>query len=346
MGRRSLVLIIALALAAVSAFSVWQYLSTVESDARANVQEVVVYRAKEFIDTGTSVAEAEGLIQQSSALKESVVFEGSQIACAGPTDTSEAALDVCVSNPRLESILDPINVAAGPISAGQLITADMFIAPNLLSNIKLSESIPEGKVAISFRPSEEATVGGFVRPGDRVNLIASTSIDLTQSTALFQDPELRALLLGEDVLQKLTPVNTGTTGDTGATGDTGTTDVISQYARTFPGSIDFTQTVLQDIEVLAVGPDTRPSPLGTGLTPAGGQVVVLEVTPEQAEEIQFASQYTDVALSLIPSGENDNGQAKVYDPFTSNGVIVDDLFSLIDRIRLQFEEAGVLLGNG
>jgi Flp pilus assembly protein CpaB len=342
MGRRSLVLIIALALAAVSAFSVWQYLSTVESDARANVQEVIVYRATNLIDTGTSVAEAEGLIKESTALRESVVFDGSKIACAGPAAGSDAPLDVCVSNPRIDEILDQVNVAAGPISAGQLITSDMFVPPNLLSNIKLSESIPEGKVAISFRPNEENTVGGFIRPGDRVNLIASASIDLTQSTALFEDPALRSLLLGADVLQQVPTNTTDTTGtDTGQT-----TDVISQYAQTFPGSIDFTQTVLQDIEVLAVGPDTRPSPLGTGLTPAGAQIVVLEVTPEQAEEIQFASQYTEVALSLIPSGENDNGQSKVYDPFTSDGVIVDDLFSLIDRIRLQFEEAGVLLGNG
>jgi Flp pilus assembly protein CpaB len=342
MGRRSLVLIIALALAAVSAFSVWQYLSTVESDARANVQEVIVYRATEFIDTGTTAAEAKGLIKESSALVESVVFEGSQIACAGPTETSDAALNVCANNPRLESILDPINVAAGPISAGQLITADMFVAPNLLSDIKLSESIPEGKVAISFRPNEENTVGGFVRPGDRVNLIASASIDLTQSTSLFEDPELRSLLLGEAA----TAPTTTTVPPTVDQGATDQTDIIARYAQTFPGSIDFTQTVLQDLEVLAVGPDTRPSPLGTGLTPAGAQIVVLEVTPEQAEEIQFAAQYTDVALSLIPSGENESGQEKVYDPFTSDGVVVDDLFSLIERIRLQFEEAGVLLGNG
>jgi len=341
MGRRSLVLIIALALAAVSAFSVWQYLSTVESDARAEVQEVVVYRATEFIDTGTSVAEAEGLISESSALRETVVFEGSNIACDGPTDTSDAPLDVCAGNPRLESILDPINVAAGPISAGQLVTSDMFIPPNLLSNVKLSESIPEGKVAISFRPNEENTVGGFVRPGDRVNLIASASIDLTQSTALFEDPALRSLLLGDDVLEQIAQPEPGTDDGTGEAEP----DVIAQFAQTFPGSIDFTQTVLQDIEVLAVGADTRPSPLGTGLTPAGGQIVILEVTPEQAEEIEFASQYTNVSLSLIPSGENDNGQDKVYDPFTSDGVIVDDLFTLIDRIRLQFTEAGVLLGG-
>ena len=112
-------------------------------------------------------------------------------------------------------------------------------------------------------------------------------------------------------------------------------------AETLPGSVDFTQTVLQDVEVLAVGADTRPSPLGTGLEPAGSQIVVLEVTPEQAEKIEFARQYTSVALSLIPSGED-----TVYSPFDSRGIVIDDLFSLIDRIREQFEEAGVLLGNG
>ena len=66
----------------------------------------------------------------------------------------------------------------------------------------------------------------------------------------------------------------------------------------------------------------------------------LEVS-EQAEKIEFANQYTSVALALIPSGED-----TVYNSFESRGIIVDDLFSLVDRIREQFEEAGVLLGNG
>ena len=329
MGRRSLVLIVALALAAVSGFSVWQYLSNVEDEARSEVQEVIVYRATELIDTGTSVADIQPLLERSTALVEAVAFEGSQIVCEGPTESSDAPLDVCGRNPRLESVLDPINVAAGPISAGQLITSDMFIAPNLLSDVKLSESLAEGKVAISFRPSEENTVGGFVRPGDRVNLIASASIDLTQSTALFQDPELRQLLLGEDA-QTLTTQPPPGVGDEGATEQE---DVISRLAATLPGSIDFTQTILQDVKVFAVGPDTEPSPLGTGLEPAGGQIVVLEVTPEQAEEIEFASQYTNVSLSLIPSGENANGQEKIYNPITSDGVIVDDIFTLIDGVR-------------
>jgi Flp pilus assembly protein CpaB len=339
MGRRSLVLIIALALAAVSAFSVWQFLSTVEEEARAEVQEVVVYRATQLIETGTSAVEAETFIEQSTALMSNVAFEGSTIVCDGPAENSDAPLDVCGRNPRLDSVLDPINVAAGPISAGQLITSEMFVPPNLLTDIKLSESIPQGKVAVSFQPEAAAAAGGFVRPGDRVNLIASASIDLTQSTQLLQDPELRTLLLGEfgvDTTATAAPPAEG--DDTGATTET---DPVTRLAETLPGSVDFTQTVLQDVEVLAVGADTRPSPLGTGLEPAGSQIVVLEVTPEQAEKIEFARQYTSVALSLIPSGED-----TVYSPFDSRGIVIDDLFSLIDRIREQFEEAGVLLGNG
>ena len=338
MGKRSLVLIIALALAAVATFAVWQFLSTVEEEARAEVQEVVVYRATQLIETGTPVPEADDFIEESTELAPYVAFEGSQIVCTGPAEGSEAPVDICALNPRIESVLDPINVAAGPISAGQLITADMFVPPALLTDVKLSESIPQGKVAISFQPDAAATVGGFVRPGDRVNVLASSTIDLTQSTELLEDPELRKLLLGEAAVPSDTPPTAAPPAEEGGEEPF---DPVAALAETLPGSIDFTQTVLQDVEVLAVGADTRPSPLGTGLTPVGPQIVVLEVTPEQAEKIEFARQYTNVALSLIPSGDD-----TVYSQFDSRGIIVDDLFSLIDRIREQFEEAGVLLGNG
>jgi Flp pilus assembly protein CpaB len=232
-------------------------------------------------------------------------------------------------------------VAAGPISAGQLITSDLFLSPALLSDIKLSESIPQGKVAIAIQPDATSAVGGFVRPGDRVNLLASTSYDLSESIQLLQDPELRQLLLGESAVVQDVPAPPLTAEEGGEEGGEEQTDAVARLAETLPGTLDFTQTVLQDIEVLAVGPDTRPSPLGTGLLPAGAQIVVLEVTPEQAEKIEFASQYTSVSLSLIPSGDD-----KVYTAIESRGILVDDLFSLIERIRERFEEAGVLLGNG
>ncbi len=335
MGKRTLVLVVALGLAAVSAFAVWRYLSTVESDVRANIQEVRVWRATQLIETGTEGSAARDVIRESSELAEAVVFDGSTILCAGPVERANNDVDpaVCDPNPRdLDALLDG-SVAAGPISAGQVITSDMFVTPAELNSISLSESIAERKVAIAIRPEDVAAAGGFVRPGDRVNLLASANIDLGSSIALLKDPELRGLLIEAAT----TAQQTTTTAADGTATDT-TEDPITRLAESFPAQIKFTQTILQDLEVLAVGADTRPSPLGTGLEPQGSQVVVLEVTPEQAEKIEYARQYTSIALSLLPS-------EVPYEEFEARGILVDDIFTLIDRIKEQFEQAGVVLGD-
>ena len=115
-------------------------------------------------------------------------------------------------------------------------------------------------------------------------------------------------------------------------------DEAASLADTFPDELEFTQTILQDLEVIAVGGDTAPNRTGTGLTPVGTQVIVLEVTPQQAEQIEFARQYTSVALALLPSDVP-------YTPFESAGVVVDDLFTLIDRIQAQLEAALGGTGN-
>ena len=49
MGRRTIVLVIAIVLAVVAAFAVWQYLTSVEDDIRKDITEVRVYRATELI---------------------------------------------------------------------------------------------------------------------------------------------------------------------------------------------------------------------------------------------------------------------------------------------------------
>ena len=64
MGKRTIVLVVALLLAAVSAFSVWRYLDTLEDRVRRDINEVEVYRATQRIATGTSGAEAKDLIEE------------------------------------------------------------------------------------------------------------------------------------------------------------------------------------------------------------------------------------------------------------------------------------------
>lgn len=334
MGKRSIVLFVALGLAVVSAFAVWQYLSSVEDEARKDIQEVEVYRATEFIETGTDGEIARTLISESQALAVAVAFDESRILCTGPVvrDGSED-LTVCDGLPGdLNALLDS-KVAAGPISAGQLITADMFVLPAELNSVSLSEAIPANKVAISIRPEDEAVSGGFIRPGDRVNILASADVELNQFLNVLKDPDLRALIL---------PPSTGTVTTTtafpGGPGGDEEIDPLAALAETFPNSIQFTQTVLQDIEVLAVGPDNTLQGLGTGLTPQSGSIIVLNVTPEQAEKIEFARIYTTVALSLLPKDFT-------YTPFEARGVVVDDLFTLLDRIQEQVEEFGETLGG-
>ena len=346
MGRRTLVLIIAIVLAGVSAFAIWRYLTTIEDTVKADITEVTVYRATAFIDTGTEGTEASEFIEESTALRETVVFEESAILCLGPVERTEGEdpNEVgCPDNPRdLNALLDG-KVAAGPISEGQLITSDQFVTPAELTAISLSESIPQGKVALSIRPTEVAAVGGFVRPGDRVNLVASASLSVTSFLEILKDPELRELVLGiaptepppEPGVEEEPPAEPGAEEEE--------QDTLTQFAETQAAQVDFTQTILQDVEVMAVGADTITSPLGTGLEPQGAQVVVLELTPQQAEQVEFARQYTNVALMLLPADVP-------YTPFESKGVIVSDIFSLVDRLQEEFaslqEEVEAAGGTG
>jgi Flp pilus assembly protein CpaB len=322
MGRRTLVLVIALALAAISGYAVWQYLTSVEEDAAAQFSEVEVYRATEFIASGTPGEEARPLINTSTALRQRVVFEDSTVLCTGAVgdnankDPNEFG---CAQNPSdLNLVLDG-KIAAGPISAGQLITTRSFAASRDLQQ-KLSDSIAPGKVAISISVDTTTASGGFIRPGDNVNILASASLSPLNFIEIISNDDLRDLLVeagatfAEEPLEEDTGVVTEPTGPT-------------NLAGAVPSSFDVTQTILQNVQVLAVGSDTRPAPLDAGLEPLAG-VVVFEVTPQEAELIEYARQYTSIALSLLPGGSE-------YVPYDSQPIVVDDIFGLLDRIEAE-----------
>ena len=320
MGRRTLVLVIAVALAVVSGYAVWQYLSSVEEDIKAEIQEVEVFRAIEPIASGTPGEEARPFIETSVALRDHVVFEGSTILCTGAVGANAGAdpdLFGCPQNPNdLDLVLNG-KVATGPIAQGQLITFGSFADVRDLQQ-RLSDAIAPGKVAISISVDVSTASGGFIRPGDRVNILASASLSPLDFLEIISNDELRDLLVGVGVIPDDEEVDAATV----ETGPTGPTNLAAAIAASF----SVTQTILQDVEVLAVGADTRPAPLETGLEPIGG-VVVFEVTPQEAELIEYARQYTSIALSLLPSGE--------YVPYDSQPIVVDDIFALLDRIEAE-----------
>ena len=328
MGRRTLVLVIAVALAAISGFAIYQYLTNVEDDIRADIAEVGVYRASgEGIAAGTPGEEARSLIVEDTALRESVVFEGSTILCTGAVGTNADGNPNevgCPANPNdLNAVLDG-KVASGPIAAGQLIATSSFADTRDLQQ-RLSDAIAPGKVAISIDADVPSSAGGFIRPGDNVNLIASATLAPLDFLEIISNDELRDLLI---------EVQTDPTAD-----ETPNEEEVNPDDPTSPqnlgtaiaGSYDVTQTILQNVQVLAVNADTRPAPLDTGLTPIAG-VFVFEVTPQQAELIEYARQYTSVSLTLLPAGD--------YVPYDAQPIVVDDIFGLLDRIALELGQVG------
>lgn len=331
MGRRTLVLVIAVLLAAVSGFALYQYLTSVEDEIRADISEVVVYRASADIPTRTPGADAQINIVESKALREYVVFDGSTILClgaAGDNASKDPNEFGCVGNPSdLASVLNG-NVAAGPIAKNQLITLSSFVDISETEQI-LSESLAPGKVAIAISVDAVKSSGGFIRPGDNVNIVASTTLSPFEYISMVSNEELRSFFFLPPVID---PDAVVTNPDGSIGGGASEQDVL---LAALPTSYAITETIFQEVQVLAVGANTRPAPEPIGLTPVGGAIFVFEVTPQQAERIEYAATYSGLALSLLPSDGT-------YVPYDAQPVVVDDIFGLLDRISA---ELGLVLSD-
>lgn len=283
MGRRTLVLLVALLLAAVASFAMWQFLTGVEDEVREGQTLQPVYRAGAFIAEGTR---GDLLLSQENRLV-----------------ASEEALDFmpenAISTPEeLEAVLRG-KLAAGPISANSVITRDQWVEISI-EVTPLAELIPSGKQAITVAVDQRAGVNGFVRPGDRVNLIVTLDLDVK-----FVD------FLATPGLGLETP-----------TGEEGEGE--QSIAKTI------TRFVLQGLPVLAVGREIRPpedAPVEINVAPAEGEaaaeeavdtgVLTLEVTPEQAERLVHAFEQGSMWLTLVPED---------FVEVSTDGVTAENLF--------------------
>jgi Flp pilus assembly protein CpaB len=219
------------------------------------------------------------------------------------------------------------SVALGPISANQVVTTDVWGAA-AEEVAGLSELIAPGFQALSIRPDEVRAVGGFLRPGDRINVIASTEVDMTAVIDALLSPAARAVFFPD--LQ----ANLGFTDE----------EMVG-FAESLPDQIRFTQFVLQDIRVLAVGPEAQGGPVvepdpetdEEGLPRQQGETVTVEVDAEQAESLVFVQEYLNTWLTLVPDD---------YEPVETEGVVLDDLIDLPQDFVEELERLSLLLSGG
>ncbi|MDP9495656.1 MAG: Flp pilus assembly protein CpaB [Actinomycetota bacterium] len=297
MGRRAIVLLVALILAGLAAWAVWNYLQGIENEIEEGQEAVTVFRAVDPIVEGTD-----------GAIILSDFNSGGPLVVAGTEEREDLPDDAITDEAELNQVLTG-KVAAGPISANSILVDSQW-TDITIDVVPLAEQIPEGKQAMVISTDNVRGVNGFVNPGDRINLIITLDIAFDLLPEGFE---------GITVDPVAPPVD-------GAAPTEEATAVVT-----------YTRYVLQGIPVLATGRDIRadedapdtvqaepevaPVEGEVGAVPeedTGNETIfTLEVTPEQAERIAYAFENGSIWLTLVPAD---------FVEVETQGVIIDTLF--------------------
>ncbi len=294
MGRRALVLLVALLLAGVAAFAVFQFLSGIRADVDANRAKTAVFRAAVFIPEGS-----EG----------SLVLQSNQIS-AGEENVEDLPTGVIASEPELQAYLTG-RLAVGPIESNEIIVQSQW-AQLTVDLIPLAELIPSGKQALTISTDSVRGVNGFIRPGDLINMIITLEIEFSQipvDSPIFGIPS----------------DTTAPDGTTAAEEDTATITYTRYVMQGLP-----VLAVARDVRS-EEGEETTVTTVAVvpgQAQPAEEQpatVFTLEVTPEQAERIVFAFENGSIWLTLVPED---------FVEVETDGVTIENLFGgdLVDDI--------------
>lgn len=291
MGRRALVLVVALLLAGVAAFSIFQYLENIREDVEAGQEQITVFRAAQGLAEGTEgafVLQSEGVLFNESTEEQE--------------DLPENAI---TSREQLQSVLSG-RVAAGPISGNAILTTNQWV--QLTTQITpLAELIPEGKQAIGIAPGAVQGVNGFVQPGDRVNVIVTLDIEF-DLTALADQPDFGVPVEDEEAVEDEEPeAETETVPYTRYVLQGLPVLAVGTEVRPDP---DAEETVEAD-------DGTDQGEAQTGEEAQASTVFTLEVTPEQAERLVFAQEQGSLYFTLVPED---------FVEVTTRGVTIETLF--------------------
>ena len=296
MVKRTVVLIVALVLAGIAAFSIWQYLQGVDEDAREGLQLVPVYRASQDIPARTP---------GNSVISEDLFTESEESFDFLPGETPAETVAFSSAEELTARLTD--RFAIGPIAKNQILTSDQWEdaldAPIVET---LAEIISPGKQALTVQLDATRAVGGFIRPNDRVNMIVT-----------IQAPQLTLDGLGEEQIT-----------------DENLRDLLVQIQES--QQEEFTRFLLQGIPVLAVGDQKKTgdpafdNPVGRiqsvvnedGTVTEAGEgtqfgLLTLEVTAQEAERLVFAFEKGSVWMTLVPAD---------FIPVTTDGINRETLF--------------------
>jgi pilus assembly protein CpaB len=190
MGRRTILLVVALLVAALGTGLVFAYVSRVDDRAIADQKPTEVLVVKKAVSQGTSVADAE----------KAGSFEIQKVAAASVA-------------PGALSDLAPVRelFALSPLFPGEQVLQAKFGSAAATTGL----AIPKGQIAMSIQLTDPARVAGFVEPGSDVIIFATGSVDPQNGTKPFDTaftllPRVTVLAVGPTTVARANDT-TGTT---------------------------------------------------------------------------------------------------------------------------------------
>ena len=197
MGRRTLLLISALVIAALGTVLIFVYVKSANDRALEGATLVEVLVASEKVEAGTTASDASG----------AGAFEIQEVPDYARADG--ALTDVSIISDQ---------VALAPVFPGQQILAQMFGAQGTNATL----AVPDGTLAVSVQLGDPERVAGFVVPGSEVAVFATI------------DPEGDAPLVTRNLLPKVNVIGVGAST---ITTETTTTDEGESTTAEIPQTI-------------------------------------------------------------------------------------------------------------
>ena len=283
MKIRIVLLILAIVFGIAAVFGVMIYLNNVRSKVEADTELSEVLIASEDIIENTSVSDmlSKSLVETKQMPKKYII---------------ESALNTLEKYDGY--------VAKSSISKGEQITPPKLIK---LEDVRISFTVPEGKVAVSIPYDVVRSVSNFLKPGDKVNVIATFEPG-DQDIVIFNKEIIAQLLLD---LEKEKTATDGTTTDSTPT-DFGFPSKFSLDESDFI-VFPLTKIILWNIEVLHIGYQVAEVSTATiqdqstitnsdKKTIEEVKTVTVAVTPEESERLVFTYEVGKAWLSLVPAG--------------------------------------------
>jgi len=298
MGRRALVLLVALLLAGVAAFAVYSFVQDYKGEVDEAQTTQVVYRATQAVPEG----------------QDGTIFLQTPMWVESTDQVIDVPDGAIASQQELEAVIQG-KVAVGPISNNEILTTDQWVSLSV-DITPLAEQIPSGKQALTITTDQVKGVNGFIRPGDRINAIVTLDIEFTllpENAPGFGIPSEEAPPEGE--------------------ADEEESEVITLTRYVLQGipvlavdrDVRPQEGDRQEVEV-------TPAPGAEGVEGAPVEpevpatIFTLEVDPEQAERFVYAFENGSVWLTLVPEDfvEVDTNGITIETLFQGN--LVEDIF--------------------